>query len=134
MYYLATFFFSLTFIHFYLQYSTLRFLNPMLTLLSILVYLSYTVELFDFTSFNFNLATLVVPDMGINILLTNMLNRYHPFIFYASVINVLVCFLVLTFLKDRRKCYRLLSLKTEILFRTNFWTLSLNFIALYLGA
>ena len=134
LYYLVTFFFSLTFIHFYLQYGTLRFLNPVLTLLSILVYLSYTVELFDFMSFNFNLATLIVPDIGINILLTNMLNRYHPFILYASVINVLVCFLMLVFLEDRRRCYRLLSLKTEILFRTNFWTLFLNFIALYLGA
>ena len=100
----------------------------------ILIYLSYTVELFDFTSFNFNLPTSVLPDMGVNILLTNMLNRYHPFIFYASVINISGCLLVLIFLKNRNVSYRLLSLKTEILVRSNFWTLVLNFLALYLGA
>lgn len=134
LYYLATFFFSSAFIYLYLQYNTLCFLNLVYILPLILIYLSYTVELFDFTSFNFNLPTLVLPDMGVNILLTNMLNRYHPLIFYASVINVSGCLLVLIFLKNRNVNYRLLSLKTEILVRSNFWTLVLNFLALYLGA
>lgn len=134
LYYLATFFFSSAFVYLYLQYNTLCFLNLVYILPLILIYLSYTVELFDFTSFNFNLPTSVLPDMGVNILLTNMLNRYHPFIFYASVINISGCLLVLIFLKNRNVSYRLLSLKTEILVRSNFWTLVLNFLALYLGA
>ena len=134
LYYLATFFFSLAFVYLYLQYSTVCFLNLVYILPLILIYLSYTVELFDFTSFNFNLHTSVLPDLGVNILLTNMLNRYHPFIFYTSVINISGCLLVLTFLKNRNVNYRLVSLKTEILVRINFWTLVLNFLALYLGA
>jgi len=134
LYYLATFFFSSAFVYLYLQYNTLCFLNLVYILPLILIYLSYTVELFDFTSFNFNLPTSVLPDMGVNILLTNMLNRYHPFIFYASAINISGCLLVLIFLKNRNVSYRLLSLKTEILVRSNFWTLVLSFLALYLGA
>jgi len=134
LYYLATFFFSLAFLHLYLRYSITCFINLVYILPLILIYLSYVVELFDFVSFNFNLTTSVIPDMGINILLTNMLNRYHPFIFYYSVIVITACLLILTFLKNRTVSYRLLSLKTEILVRSIFWTLVLNFLALYLGA
>lgn len=134
LYYLATFFFSLAFLHLYLRYSITCFINLVYILPLILIYLSYVVELFDFVSFNFNLTTSVIPDMGINILLTNMLNRYHPFIFYYSVIVITTRLLILTFLKNRTVSYRLLSLKTEILVRSIFWTLVLNFLALYLGA
>lgn len=134
LYYLATFFFSSAFIYFYIQYGTIASLNLAYLLPLTLIYLGYTVELFDFVSFNFNLTTSIMPENSVNLLLTNMLNRYHPFIFYISVINVLACLLVLIFFKNRIICYRLLSFNTEILVCSNFWTLVLNFTALYLGA
>ena len=46
----------------------------------------YLTELVDFTSLNCFLGVLTQADASVNILLANLLNKYHPFIFYLSVV------------------------------------------------
>lgn len=134
IYYLATFFFSICFLYLYIKHGPVNYLIFTYTLVALILYLCYIIELFDLLTLNFNLPTLLVSDLGVNVLLTNMLNRYHPFIFYISVVNVLTYSYIFITLNTRIINYQLLNHKNETLLYSNFWTYALNFTALYLGA
>lgn len=52
----------------------------------LLIYWLYNTELFDFIVTNYQFETMNTNHNSINLLLTNSLNKYHPLIFYVSVI------------------------------------------------
>lgn len=66
------------------------------TIVLFLVNNLYIVELVDFISINSSLTQVVSIETWTNSLLLNLLNRYHPFIFYTSV--VLIMYIVSLFM------------------------------------
>lgn len=87
-------------------WTTLLYLSPFffflsLTLFSLLIELrscvwsfflfslftSYLIEFVDYTPLNVNDVMTTYTEYGSNVLLTNPLNRYHPFVFYLSAIS-----------------------------------------------
>jgi len=52
-------------------------------------YLLYNIEISDFLILNLNLNVNNLNTTSLNLLLTNNLNKYHPFIFYLSVVFLL---------------------------------------------
>jgi len=79
--YLPLFFFTLLLIVCY-SISSIRFVLQ--TLLVPLLLLAYAVELSDYLSLNVSDPSSLYGFYGANTLLTNTLNRYHPFVFYLS--------------------------------------------------
>ena len=51
----------------------------------VLMYTAYPLELVDYLALNAHYGTSTYGGYGLNTLLTNTMNRYHPFIFYVSV-------------------------------------------------
>ena len=51
----------------------------------VLMYIAYPLELVDYLSLNAHYSTSTYGGYGLNTLLTNTMNRYHPLIFYISV-------------------------------------------------
>ena len=77
--------------------ASIRQLNAGVSVLY-LVLLFYSVELVDYLVLNSLDSSVVYSYYGINTLLTNVLNRYHPLVFYFSVGLLIVAFFLL--LKD----------------------------------
>jgi len=141
---------------FYLMWTFLYYLTPFLLLVSLL-YLNITrkytnnlfylyilislllsllifIETTDFTIFNSNIQILTVSEISINILLINMLNRYHPFIFYLSVFTTVMQVFLLTISRNRRVDNFSLNFKNEIFGYYNSLILIFITIAIHLGA
>lgn len=80
--YLPLFFFTTLFI--YLPLSNLH--SKLLAPIPIIVlYFSYSFESFDFLVLNYHPHCFNLNYPSINLLLSNNLNKYHPFIFYTSI-------------------------------------------------
>lgn len=131
--YLPEFFFVLIFFVCY-QLLIIQFVTfAKLLLLFIFFNHIYVTELLDFIPINYSADIINCTDNTSNVLLLNMLNRYHPFIFYISV----TLFIVVVFILNLRSFslidsfltnYTLLNIKY-----INLHTFSTNFIALWLG-
>lgn len=65
------------------------------------LFLVYNLELVDFLASNYATYAINPTYNAFNLLLINNLNKYHPFIYYMSVIVLLVITL--------RNCFRTLS-------------------------
>jgi cytochrome c biogenesis factor len=94
--YLGTYYFwwtNMTYLPFFFFLTLLAILSSAPTQLGVrrlfLVWVAllliYPLELYDYISANLNLTTPLYHTYGLNTLLTNVLNRYHPFVFYTSV-------------------------------------------------
>jgi uncharacterized membrane protein SirB2 len=81
LFYLPTFFTVLAFIALYLK-SNSHLRKTLLIIIPIIVI--YIVEVSDAQALNNLELTAFYTTQGLNILLTNTLNKYHPFIFYLS--------------------------------------------------
>lgn len=81
--YLPTFFFLIALISLLIIYP---FLNFSILICSGLLLLAYPIELGDYVTSNLTCSNFIYHSCGSNILLTNLLNKYHPFIFYISAI------------------------------------------------
>jgi len=81
--YLPSFFFLILLINSLRSNSTI---TRFLLLFLLFTYLLYNIEISDFLILNLNLNTNNINITSVNLLLTNNLNKYHPFIFYLSVI------------------------------------------------
>ena len=90
MTYLPTFFFFLLFISLLAQ-PTLSYSSVAWFLLTVFSGL-YTAEIFDYIILNQNLFISTYASSGLNTLLTNVLNRYHPLVFYLSTFLLLTWF------------------------------------------
>ena len=111
----------------------LRFVTPtFFTLIFILTYL-YVVELEDFIFLN-TITTFSNPQTQLfNNLLTNLLNKYHPAIFYSSVI----CFIIYIVAYTAQSVSRRRGSVTRFCTTFNRWwglTLQTNLVALTLGS
>jgi hypothetical protein len=83
MLYLPLFFFGLASIFLLNRLAYWTHLQVLLVL--VLLYVLYPLELSDYLISNYNYSILVSHSYGLNTLLTNILNKYHPLVFYVSV-------------------------------------------------
>ncbi len=83
--YLPLFFFALVLIALS-HHSTIRYTFWFFA--SCIVYVLYPLELADYLALNTDIFISMYSSYGLNTLLTNVLNRYHPFIFYLSVVTL----------------------------------------------
>jgi len=60
-----------------------------LSIYLVTLYILYNIEIFDFLILNLNFEISNLNITGVNLLLTNNLNKYHPLIFYTSVVLLL---------------------------------------------
>jgi len=128
--YLPSFFF-LIFLT-YLLSSSLK-LTKTLYLFLILLFLFYNIEILDFLILNLNLNINDLNISSLNLLLTNNLNKYHPFIFYTSVIlflNILLLNLSLFFNKFQFIDKYLINYS----YSNIHFVLIVNLLALFLGS
>jgi len=130
--YLPLFFFLFLFVLSYVT-ANIRQLNASVSMLYCIL-LFYSVELVDYLVLNSLDSSVVSSYYGINTLLTNVLNRYHPLVFYFSAgLLIVVCFELL-------KSY--LAKKEWLSTISNFhaphnviWLLvTVNLIALWMGS
>ena len=125
--YLPTFFFITLFIFTFLSGS-----HYVITIM--VLFLVYNLELVDFLASNYATYAINPTYNAFNLLLINNLNKYHPFIYYMSVIVLLVITL--------RNCFRTLSSDNLFSLSENLnslnnwlmWGFGLNTLALFLGS
>jgi len=99
----------------------------------IIIFLIYNTELLSFLVINSGSYCLVFINSSINLLLSNNLNKYHPFIFYFSVF--LTCYLTL-FTSTLNECKLLFQQISSNLYikRTIQQIFKTNTFALFLGS
>ena len=128
--YLPTFFFTYLYI-FVLLYT----LNHSSTwaLLTFPLFILYNYELLDFLAINAHWYVRDGSLSGINLLLSNNLNKYHPFIFYISVFLLvpLACTASCLFTRESRFTRNTLVKLGTVL---QFLILLINLLALFLGS
>lgn len=123
--YLPAYFFIIFFIFCYFLFN--------FSLFQIIPLIFYLFELYDFSSANFNFTWFNFKHSSFNFLLTNNLNKYHPFFFYLSVWFVFL--LLFQFWHSINKFLNFL--KEIVLNKLNLFNaiiLNFNFTALFCGS
>ena len=123
--YLPLFFFTILFVALLMVGNKLSRSLFMVTCISIMI---YPLELFDHLTLNTSLVASSYHSYGNNILLTNALNRYHPFVFYMST----CCLLIFnaSYVKSG-----LFNLQQLLRWYRAFWiSIFVNLIALWMGS
>ena len=95
----------------------------------VFLYTYYITELVDFTTFNLTWKATELTQF--NTLLTNSLNKYHPFIFFVSTLFFHYYTLIVVFYNETKR-YTSTTLLTKIKYSNN-KLFSVNLIALTLG-
>ena len=127
--YLAPFFFLLLLIAIGLFYKY-RIRYSFNTL--IVFFFLYLFEIVDYIPLNFTDALTTYTEYGSNILLTNSLNKYHPFVFYTSTVLFFVTTtLTITSRPETRPFQWGHSLKISRI--VGWWAIQFNLIALFMG-
>lgn len=128
--YLPLFFFLLSL---FIAIFNTRIASTVLVFLIVTLLTVYPLELFDYLILNNLSLNSIYSTYGLNTLLTNTLNRYHPFIFYTSV--------TLLFLITTRFYSSLISytpfLKQKFLlsqFSLGWLAIQINLLALWMGS
>jgi len=103
-----------------------------LTLL-VLAYTVYPLELVDYLALNCHYGTSTYGGYGLNTLLTNTMNRYHPFIFYASVSLLGLSILYVYALRGSSTPFNHLTHISAGL-KMSWWALLINLSALWMGS
>lgn len=128
--YLPSFFFLILLINVLsINFKSIRLLSMYLVSL----YGFYNIEIFDFLILNLSLEINNLNITSVNLLLTNNLNKYHPLIFYTSVIlllnllyqNYIIWFTPLLFTKTYISNYTYSSMNSVTV---------VNLLALFLGS
>ena len=131
MTYLPLFFFLLCALAIHLQPHSLLFFSLPLIYCGLISL--YAVELLDYVLSNQALSTSVYSASGLNTLLTNVLNRYHPFVFYLSTFLLLIWFFYHYYVSLRTTDHNLGFLYQPVnLFRWG--TIFINLLALWMGS
>ena len=94
----------------------------------------YLTELVDFIPLNYFLVSTVSVETASNVLLLNPLNRYHPFIFYLSV--VIILYIACAFLLGG-SCWLSQFMINSISYATEYkviYVVVINWLALWLGS
>ena len=130
--YLPLFFFLFVFMLSYIT-ANIRQLNAGVSILY-LALLFYSVELVDYLVLNSLDSSVVYSYYGINTLLTNVLNRYHPLVFYFSVgLLIVACFgLLKSYLLKKERLSTIANLHAPY---NIIWLLvTVNLVALWMGS
>lgn len=133
-YYIPLFILILLILIFYLKTTfepikTFTYFN----IIIILTY-GYTCELIDFSALNFNTYLTNHTDININVLLTNMLNKYHPYIFYFCTAWTCYYVLKIHYLNEvllEYYYFNFIYINTKLI---TYYIFCTNLIFLYLGA
>ena len=128
--YLPSFFFLILLINFLM--TSLQG-TRLLIIYLLVVYLIYNLEILDFLLLNLHLNISDISITSINLLLTNNLNKYHPLIFYISVILLfnLLLRLSVTFFNNPVFNLSQISIYT---YSSIYNITSVNLFALFLGS
>ena len=132
MLYLPLFFFSLASIVLVNQLRNWPYKWVIITLSTL--YLIYPLELLDYLITNYNASIIVSHSYGLNTLLTNVLNRYHPLVFYTSVFFF---FSYLARIRVPNNSLKNTSLKGFTLVSIEqvcWWGILINLVALWMGS
>ena len=128
--YLPTFFFSFALVIVSVSLRTRRLLAPIGGFLVLSV---YTTEVGDFNILNFLDTETSYSSYALNTLLTNSLNKYHPFVFYLSTVLLLVVVLKTIWESRRPQPFTTSSLLASTTPLN--WTVTIvNLVALFLGS
>ena len=98
------------------------------------LYLVYPLELLDYLLTNYNPSILVSHSYGLNTLLTNVLNRYHPLVFYASVFYLFSYLVRISVLNNLRKRISYHESTLVALEQVCWWGIFVNLTALWMGS
>ena len=104
----------------------------LLSFITILVHI-YTTELGDFVLSNISGCTCSLVDSEVNLLLTNSLNKYHPFILYTSIFYLIIMYTYSVIFNLNSSGFYLTSF-FKITFNINIQMLFINIVALFLGS
>ena len=128
--YLPLFFFTLLLYNLYTSFALNYF---SLSIVLFLVYVFYPLELFDYLALNLHYFTSQYTNYGLNTLLTNTLNRYHPLVFYSSTSLIILAISSSSYFLYPRKCFEdVLHLRRPAFL---VWLVVLiNLIALWMGS
>ena len=108
--------------------------NCLLTLHSFFIlFLLYLFESIDYLPLNFNEISTSYAEYGLNVLLTNALNKYHPFIFYLSTGLLLVSFIFFVTLWFDITQFSLKQ-HLNLVYSLGWQTICFNLIALFMGS
>jgi len=131
--YIPIFFFILILFLYYKMYINLNKFLIYINIISWLIFI-YLIELNDGFASNFNSTIITVTDTNINILLVNILNRYHPYVFYVCTALLSSYLLLYYFLKSKPTDY--VNFNELQLYKKHITSSVLNtgFIFLYLGS
>lgn len=115
--------------------STFSYKNTILYFVSLyLLSFYYLTELLDFFATNYTLCVVINSDITFNPLLTNSLNRYHPYLFYFCMAyflygNTQLWIKWTSFIYNKPRTLDLIEIG-----RVRYLLLCISFLFLYLGA
>lgn len=95
---------------------------------------TYLTELTDFYATNYNLATTTDANINFNMLLTNLLNRYHPYLFYLCAAYFVYYVLKISIVYSSTKYSNNRNFENLWFYRSAYPLVKLGFSFLYLGA
>jgi len=129
--YLPLFFFLVTvfILLFWIPKSSKVLVNPILMLL-----VAYAFELKDYIILNADDMSTLYGVYGVNTLLVNALNKYHPLVFYVSVGLLVATLIKLSTYSEHRNYYFTYPLMYSNLRNLNWATPQINLIALWMGS
>lgn len=110
----------------------LKYHTPTCYLL-LVVYWLYSLEIIDFLVTNFNASCINLNHSSINLLLINNLNKYHPLLFYISVLLLTPPIYASHFLRLENNLFSLNSFTTDSKNLT-VWVLVTNISTLFFGS
>lgn len=98
-----------------------------------IIYAFYPLELVDYLALNTDALVSVYSSYSLNTLLTNVLNRYHPFVFYLSVIMLAVVMLS-TYQSNWQSHSNVDSLSLRVQPSLGWLAVWVNLLALWMGS
>ena len=94
----------------------------------------YSTELVDYLAVNVSYSSAIYGLCGSNTLLTNTLNRYHPFIFYTSFLLITMSLLHLVLLLTPSKKLFVRSRLSTLVIPLSWYSCFTNLLALWMGS
>ena len=128
--YLPSFFFLMFFI--YVFYISLQRTNTF-NLVAVSLLIVYNTELMDFLILNTNFHSENINFTSLNLLLTNNLNKYHPFLFYSSVWILFGALFINYSMFFQEACFQENSV-VHLLKKKIYNSINFNLLALFLGS
>lgn len=108
-------------------------LTRWLSMYLLVIYIIYNIEILDFLIINCNLNVNNINTTSVNLLLTNNLNKYHPLIFYVSVVALLNLLYQTSGTLFQSQTFNITKFSVKSYYQINQIT-TVNLLALFLGS